>query len=306
MQLLSYIIEGAVTIKELSEVAKLSKVQIYRTVASLQEKKAIRLEKGEIIFQNQPHIYSLTNLMHDASAATSLLAGNGLDIIREMREPRTAAEVAERLGISERTVSRTIKRMRNNSMLSKEGDRYVINDRIWHELRTVADRYADYSESFDARVPSGSRIYHRSKSLVIFSDDRDLGYTKTALSRFEEYGIKIFLGTQYYCTLPDTLTIGDIFLHSLEIISLDKNWRMRMMALIFYKKYRDELKDIKHPMKDEMELVLENRYGKVKGRVPLKEMQTRAEIYDVDLYDIYETVKVEKQSVNNFLRKDQT
>jgi hypothetical protein len=59
-------------------------------------------------------------------------------------------------------------------------------------------------------------------------------------------------------------------------------------------------------MKDEMELVLENRYGKVKGWVPLKEMQTRAEIYDVDLYDIYETVKVEKHSVNNFSRNDRT
>lgn len=285
MQLLSHLAEGAVTIEELSEAAKLSKVQIYRTVASLKEKKAVRLERGEIVFEEQPHIYSLTNLMHDASAATRLLAGNGLDIIREMREPRTAAEVAERLGISQSTVSRAIKRMRNNSMLSKDGDRYVINDRIWPELRPMADRYAAYSESFDDRVPTGSRIYHRSKELVIFSDDRDLECTKTAFSRFGEYGIKIYLGTRYYCSIPDPLTVRDIMVHCFEIITSDKDWRLRMMALIFYKKYRNELKDIEHSMKDEMEEVLRTKTGKVNGWVPLKEMQTRAEMYGVNLYD---------------------
>jgi len=170
-------------------------------------------------------------------------------------------------------------------MLSKDGDKYVINDRIWPELRDLADRYADYSGSFDARVPPGSRIYHRSRSLVIFSDDRDLKYTKTAFSRFGEYGIKIYLLTRYYCTLPEPLTIRDVFLHTLEIIATDNEWRRRMMALIFYKKHRDELKDTDHPMKDEMELVLRTREGKVDGWVPLREMQERAGMYEVDLYD---------------------
>jgi DNA-binding IclR family transcriptional regulator len=285
MQLLSHLGKGAVTIKELSEASELSKVQIYRTVASLQEKKAIRLEKGGIIFQDQPHIYTLTNIMHDAYAAVDLLAGNGLDIIREMREPRTAAEVSERLGINQSTVSRSIKRMRNVSMLSKNGDKYVINDRIWPELRSLADRYADYSESFDERIPSGSRLYHRSKELVVFSNDRDLKHTKTAFSRFSEHDIRIYLDTQYYCNLPDTLTIRDIFSHCLEIIIVEKNWRLRMMALIFYKKYRDELKDVDHPMKDEMELILRTKECKINGWVPLKEMQERAMMYGVDLYD---------------------
>ena len=288
MRLLSHLIEGAATIEELSEAAGLSKVQIYRTVASLEEKKAVRLERGEIIFEEQPHLYTMTNIMHDAGAATTLLAGNGLDIIKEMREPRTAKEVAERLGISQRTVSRLIKRMRNVSMLSKDGDRYVINDRIWPELRPLANRYADYSASFDDRVPTGSKIYHRSKELVVFSNDRDLKHTRTAFSRFGEYGITIYNDTQYYCNIQDPLTVRDIMLHCLEIITVERNWRSRMMALIFYKKYRNELKDIDHPMKDEMEAVLLTKTGKVNGWVPLKEMQTRAEMYGVDMYDVTE------------------
>ena len=285
MKLLSNVGKGIVNIAELSETMELSKVQIYRTVAALEKKGAVRYEEGEIIFQEQPHLYTLVNTMHDASSAITLLAGNGIDIIREMREPGTAAEVAERLGISQRTVSRSIKRMRNVGMLSKNGDRYMINEKMWPELLQLADRYADYSESFDERVPSGSRIYHKSRSLVIFSDDRDLEHTKTAFSRFGEYGIKIYLGTRYYCNLPDPLTIHDILLHCLEIITTEKNWRMRMMTLIFYKKYRNDLKDIVHPMKDEMETVLRTKAGKVNGWVPLKEMQTRAEMYGVDLYD---------------------
>ena len=285
MQLLSHVGKGTVDISELSGAMELSKVQIYRTVASLEKKGAVRYEKGEIIFQKQPHLYTLVNVMHDAASAVTLLAGNGLGIIKEMREPRTAAEVAEKLGLSQRTVSRSIKGMRNVSMLSKIGDRYVINDRIWPDLRPLADRYADYSESFDERVPSGSRIYHRSGSLVIFSDDRDLEHTRTAFSRFGEYGIKIYLDTKYYCNLPDTLTVREILSHCLEIITTEKNWRLRMMTLIFYKKYRNELKDIVHPMKDEMETVLKTKKGKVNGWVPLKEMQERAEMYGVDLYD---------------------
>ncbi|MDR1954328.1 MAG: HTH domain-containing protein [Candidatus Methanoplasma sp.] len=285
MQMLSHIGSGAVTVPELSEAAKLSKVQVYRIIASLQEKKAIRLERGEIVFLDQPYMYTLTNIMHDAAASTILLAGNGLDIIREMREPRTAAEVAEKLDISQRTVSRAIRRMRDVSMLSKDGDRYTINDRIWPELKTLANRYADHSGSFDARVPLGSRIYFKSRSLVVFSDDRNLKYTKTAFSRISEYGVRVYLLTQYYCTLPEPITIRDIFLHCLEIISAEKEWRLRMFALIFYKKHRDELKNIDHPMREEMDLVLQTKVGKVNGWVPLKEMQERAEMYEVDLYD---------------------
>jgi hypothetical protein len=58
-----------------------------------------------------------------------------------------------------------------------------------------------------------------------------------------------------------------------------------MMALIFYKKYKNELKNVDHPMKEEMETVLATKTGKVNGWVPLKEMQTRAKMYEVDLYD---------------------
>ena len=285
MLLLSHIGRGATSILELSAATGLSKVQIYRTLASLQKKGAVRSEGGEAVLQGQTHLYTLMNIMHDSSAAVDLLAGNGLDMIRELREPRTAAEVSGILGISQRTVSRLIKSMRNVGMLSKDGSKYTINVKMWPELLPLADQYADHSAAFDERVPPCSRIYHRSRPLVIFSDDRDLEYTRTAFSRFDEYGIRMYPGTQYYCNLPDNLTMCDILLHCFEIIATEKNWRLRMMTLIFYKKYRDEFKGVDHPMKDEMELVLRTKKGKAEGWVPLREMQERAEMYGVNLYD---------------------
>ncbi|MDR0309643.1 MAG: winged helix DNA-binding protein, partial [Candidatus Methanoplasma sp.] len=269
--LLHHIGKGAVSIIDLHMAMGLSNVQIYRTVASLEGKGAVRFENGEVTVREQTHLYTLMNILHDSVSAVDLLAGNGLDIIREMREPATAREVSERLGISQRTVSRSIKRMRNVGMLSKDGDRYRINAKMWPELLPLADRYADYSESFDERVPPGSRIYHRSRVLTVFSNDRDLEYTKTAFSRFKEFGISIHLDTQYYCNLADPLTVGDIMFHCLEVISIEKNWRLRMLSLMFYKKYRNELGNINHPMKEEMEQVLMTREGKVDGWVPLSE-----------------------------------
>jgi predicted transcriptional regulator len=285
MLLLFHLSKGAVTVTELSAAMSVSKVQAYRTLASLQRKGAVRSDGGNVTPQEQTHLYTLMNLIHDSSSAVTLLAGNGLDVIRELRVPRTAAEVSVMLGISQRTVSRSIKGMRNVGMLSKNGDRYSINKKMWPELIHLAEKYADHSHSFDKRVPPGSRIYHISRTLVIFSNDRDLEYTKTAFSVFGEYGIETVLDTQYYCNLSGPLTVRDIMFHCLEVIATENNWRLRMMALIFYKKYRNELMDVDHHMKDEMELVLLMREGKTDGWVPLKEMQERAGMYGVDLYD---------------------
>jgi len=283
--LLSYVGKGIAGLTELYAVMGLSKVQIYRIITSLERKNAIKFENGEIVVREQTHLYTLMNIIHDSAAAVTLLSGNGLDIIRLLREPRTAADIAEKLGISQRTVSRSIKGMRNVSMLSKKADRYVINAEMWPELLELAKRYSDYLESFDGRVPPGSRIYHNTKTLIIFSNDRELMYTKTAFSRFEEYGISIYLDTNYYCNLTSPPTVSEVMQHCYDIIATEKNWRLRMMTLIFYKKFRDELKDIEHPVKDEMEKVLRTRVGKVDNWVPLREMQERAEMYGVDLYD---------------------
>jgi len=54
-----------------------------------------------------------------------------------------------------------------------------------------------------------------------------------------------------------------------------------MMALIFYAKFKKDLGEVKHPLKDEMNRVLGGE--KVEGWVSLDEMQSRAKIYGVVL-----------------------
>jgi len=54
-----------------------------------------------------------------------------------------------------------------------------------------------------------------------------------------------------------------------------------MMALIFYVKFKKDLGEVKHPLKDEMDRVLDGE--KVEGWVGLDEMQSRSDIYGVVL-----------------------
>jgi len=133
----------------------------------------------------------------------------------------------------------------------------------------------------DLRVPTGSILYYSSKAYAIFSIDKELEYTKTAFSLYSEMGVTLHHFTRYYCTLGSPLTIQDVFTHSLHIIGVDGDWRLKMMALIFYVKYRDELEGVEHPMKDTMNEILKG--FRVKGWVPLREMQERADMYGVKL-----------------------
>ncbi|MDR0790940.1 MAG: hypothetical protein LBE47_00190, partial [Methanomassiliicoccaceae archaeon] len=152
----------------------------------------------------------------------------------------------------------------------------------WPKVKDLAHSYREYTELIDPRVPFGSEIYHRSNEIAVFSSDMTLNNTRTAFSRYGEYGMKIYPGTNYYCSPDKELDLKDIFLHSLYVVEKDKGWRNKMLALIFYVMHKHELDDISHTITDDMRTVLNG--GHVKGWVPLKEMNERAKMYGVDLY----------------------
>ncbi|MCL1984141.1 MAG: hypothetical protein FWG58_01925 [Methanomassiliicoccaceae archaeon] len=282
LKILSDISRGNDTVPRLIENTGRSRAQIYKVLNSLRKKKTLRLDEGRIILENKTHISLLINVLRRLHRSYGTISNDGMDIIAELTVgPVSVKELTERTGINQRTVSRKISKMASMSMVRKNDGKYSLNQRAWPDLYELAASYHSYLKNNDPRAIQGSKIYYVSKELVVFSSDSEADYTKTAFSRYTELGIEIGLRTNYYCDLKRDLSVPDVFLHSLHIISNNKDWWLMMMALIFYVKFRDELKGVDHKMKDEMDAVLTG--SSVEGWVPINEMRERADMYGVRL-----------------------
>jgi len=272
--------KGRDTAISLAEAEGRTKAQIYKTLRSLREKGVLRSERGKLTIEDKTHISLLINILRRLHGSYGPISNDGTEILAELAaSPRSIDELAYLIGTDRTTVSRKMKMMVSRSMVEKENGKYSMNLQVWPDLAEFALSYSLYRKNNDPRAIRGSKIYHVSKDLIIFSNESVSDRTRTAFSRYAEFGIRIGLRTNYYCDLKDDLSVSDVFIHSLHVISADEDWWLRMMALIFYVKHKDELNGIDHRMKDEMDIVLTG--SRVEGWVPLREIQERAEMYDV-------------------------
>ncbi|MDR0778618.1 MAG: helix-turn-helix domain-containing protein [Methanomassiliicoccaceae archaeon] len=222
-------------------------------------------------------------ILRDSKDSYIVLSDSGLEIIRTLIEPHTVSEIHSMTGLHQTTITRKIDLMRRMGMVKKEGSTYSINEELFPNIIDLAHSYNEYVKLTDPRVPFGSEIYHLSKDVAVFSSNKTLNDTRTAFSKYGDHGMTIYPGENFYCSSDHELDIKDVFLHSLYVVEKDRNWRSKMLALIFFVKHKHELNDVSHPVVDDMRTVLNG--GKVDGWVPLKEMQERATMYGVDLYD---------------------
>ncbi|MCL2317946.1 MAG: hypothetical protein FWC44_02670 [Methanomassiliicoccaceae archaeon] len=284
--MLQQISRGVNTVVGLSESMDMSVPRIYATASALRKKGAVYLKDGTIIPERHTFLNLLLTMLHDHTSAAHNLSGNGLDVLVLLLDGRNISDLSYILGDDRRTVMSRIEKMKRNGIVYKEGRVYKINDVFWPDLRKLVTEYDTFRTTIDFRVPPDSRTYFSSRDHAVFSNDRDIDYQKTAFSVYGEYGVTVFANTNYYCTLSAPPTLSEVMEHSMEIITADKDKRLRMAALIFYKKYIDEFGNIKHPMKEEMDEVLRTKERAAEGWLPIGEMQTRAEMYGVDLCDL--------------------
>ncbi|MCL2143325.1 MAG: hypothetical protein FWH44_03595 [Methanomassiliicoccaceae archaeon] len=257
--------------------------QTYKVISSLSEKEFVRLDHGIVSIEKRTHIAILLEILNSSQDSYLALSDSGLEIIRTLTIPRTAAEISSVAGAHQTTVTRKIGIMRRMGMIRKEHSLYSANEALWPKLTELAHSYDEYAKRTDPRIPFGSEIFHSASDAVVFSSNRALNYERTAFSRYGEYGMEIHPGTNYYCISDDELNIKDIFIHSLYVVDKEKDWRNKMLALIFYVMHERELNDVSHPVVNDMRMVLNG--GRVDGWVPLREMNERAMMYGVDLYD---------------------
>jgi predicted transcriptional regulator/DNA-binding cell septation regulator SpoVG len=282
LRALTEISNGADDVPILSGTLNLSRPQTYKVVRALGEKALAYLDHCTLHIEKKTHIAILLEVLNSSKDSYIVLSDSGLEIIRTLIEPHTVLEISSTTGLHQTTIARKIDQMRRMGMVKKEGTTYSINEELWPKIMELARSYDAYARLTDPRVAFGSEIYHLTNDLAVFSSNKILNDTRTAFSRYGEYGMTIYPGTNYYCS-TDHVNIKDIFLHSLYVVEKNKSWRNKMLALIFFVMHKDELKDIRHPVIDDMRTVLSG--GCVDGWVTLKEMNERAKVYEVNLYD---------------------
>jgi predicted transcriptional regulator len=286
MLMLQNVSRGINTVEGLSESMGISVSRVYATVSSLKQKGAVHLKDSTVVPERHTYLNLLLIMLHDHGSASDNLSGNGMDLLAELLVEKSVTELSAALKEDRRTIMSRMNKMKRNGLVYKSEGRYMINDAFWPDLRKVAAEYDVFRKTIDLRAPSDSRVYFRSDAYAVFSNDRIIDHRMTAFSKYGEYGVTVHTNTNYYCTLTMPPTLSEIMEHSMDIISSDRDKRLRTVALILYKKYIKDFEGIEHPMKDEMNKVLGMKDKTSAGWLPLKEMQTRAKMYGVDLYDI--------------------
>ena len=256
LRALSEMGNGADVVPALSKALSLGIAQTYNIVKSLIKKDIAANERGTLFIEKKTHIAILLEILNDSPDSFKVLSDSGLEIIRSLTEPRTVSDISSMTGLHQTTITRKIDLMRRMGMVRKKGSIYSINEELWPKLGVLAGSYDAYAKLIDQRVPTGSEIYHLSKDIAVFSSKRVLNQTRTAFSKYGDYGMTIFPGTNYYCSLDHIPDKKEIFLHSLYVVEKDKNWRNKMLALIFFVKHKQELNDVIHPVVEEMRDVL--------------------------------------------------
>ncbi|AKB36159.1 hypothetical protein MSSAC_1569 [Methanosarcina siciliae C2J] len=135
-------------------------------------------------------------------------------------------------------------------------------------------------------MPCNSVIYYRDRDEVIYSNkyDGDSG-EKTGFSVFEKAGIKLLLPTTYYYYSekePEKkLTKEDIFLHALYVAEKEPSVRHFIFLALFYCKFEEELKEVKHDIVENLKLVLQGE--RIKGYPSFEEIKEKADMYGIEI-----------------------
>ena len=95
------------------------------------------------------------------------------------------------------------------------------------------------------------------------------------------HGIKLLLPLHYYYLPKKTLSVQEVFLHSLCIAQKEKDARSYIYIALFYLKHRAVLEHIEHPVLQQIKAVLIGE--RVVGYPTLVEIQDRADVYDIRL-----------------------
>jgi hypothetical protein len=282
LKILEQIAGGTTDIKTIAAHLKKSDKQIYASSQKLKTKNILDLLNGTLEPKKTPHVTLLLHLLKKHPNLTTTISGSGLRILSSLITPKKVTDIVQETGISKTMVYDTIQHCLPISMVKpKTENTYMINSDIWPDLQEFLTALHIYDETTDPRVPANSTIYYKNNKEILFSNDGPLDATRTGFSAYEHYGLKILLPTTYYCLPKKDVTKKDVFIHSLRITEKDQDIRHLTYLSLFYAKYKKELTGITHPFLDNIKQILQGT--PIKGYPTLKEIQEKADVYDIRL-----------------------
>jgi predicted transcriptional regulator len=309
LQTIAELAKGNTSIGTVAKALNKSEKHIYRIVQKLEEKDLAALSFREIVPRKSTLMVRLTRILDSYPNLIPVLADSGIPILVSLLEAKNVDEITEDTSAKKSTVYAFLKKALKISLVKKDGERYVLNEKIWGEVPDLLREIRDIERLLDPRVPYNSVIYYRNKGEVIYSNKYggDSG-EKTGFSVFEKEGIKLLLPTTYYYYSdkePEKeLTKEDIFRHALYVAEKEASARHLIFLALFYCKFEKELKDVKHQIVENLKIVLKG--DRIRGYPAFEEIKEKADMYGIEIMDGEEFGEVERLSeeyYENELRK---
>ncbi len=262
-------------ITEIATALHKSEKQIYRSIKTLKELNF--LQSNQELSRN-PFTNIIARQLKLNHHLPKILADSGIKILIALTIPKTTKELLQETRLKKSALYQKLKQAKRISLITKRNNYYLIPD-FWQELKDFFRIFKEYQ--VDQRIPPEAKIYHKEDQEVIYSTDKPQPATKTAFSRYEDFGIKLLLPEEYYYLPQKHLSIREIFLHSLWVGEKEQEPRLFTYITLFYLKNQNKLKNLNHIILKNIKKILKGE--KINNYPLLAEIKEKAKIYDIHI-----------------------
>ena len=257
----------------------LSKKQLYKIINSLIRKDTIQKENHQLKPNNLPHVKLLSKILSENPNIILILADCGIAILTSLIESKSLNEIKQETLLKKSIIYRKLKMMLNTSMIFKK-KKYQINEKIWPVLKDYIIQLINYERLIDKNLPYDSIIYLKNKKEIIYStSSKDSLGSKTAFSKYEDFGIKLLLTKNYFYLPTKKLSEKNILLHTLIICKKEKTIQNLIFLSLFYLKFKEKFKSVNDEILFNIDKVLQG--SKLHGYPTKEEILQRVKLYNI-------------------------
>jgi predicted transcriptional regulator len=247
IQVFKQVVHGAATRERIAQAQKKSVNWITEVLNHLEKenfimkKKAYRLKGSRITIEiaGTNHATKLKELMfqYPSIKFEEILSNSKLSFLTVASEDWITLEEASKVSkVSKNMILRYTRRLQNRGVLIRKNKKYRVNEKAWPLRKEFLIAYRNHA------VVNGAVKWKYQDEIVFEVDDEKLVQgSRTGLSRYADYGIKVFV-VKILCRLPkESLSKEEIFIHSLFQI---EDVRTLNLAIVFYIKCKLNYKKV--------------------------------------------------------------